>query len=826
MVLKMDFSKLLKKLNSPILILGLLLLIIFYPVLFGNKALFLIDVASLDQGLTTYVVNLVKKGEFPLFLTNLLSGNPLLGVYPPLYYPPMLLFLILPFHLAFCLLVILHLFLAGLGVYLTGIHWKLSKAGSLYGALIYSLNGYMMESQNMYQWLFAFCWIPFIFLYTEKTIDNKNFKNFLFLTLFSALQLATGRMDFFYFTQMFLWIWIIWRLVNIYKFNDQSETSKGNIQDLFKITGLLVLSIILAILLLSVEILPLLDYLKITDRSGGALIEDALGSSLNPFQLLQLIFNNLFGDIFYNRYISTLIFGINPTLFYNLYIGLPAFLIIIVGINGYKKYPKAIPIFLISIFFFFLSFGKFSYLYEILYKFLPGFNIARYPLKLYSISIFCLSLLAIFGFERIVSEKSDNKLLKFLIYGASFILLFLIYLIIFYNKILAYLNFLITADNLILENLNFLFISLEQTLGYILLFIILLLLLKYERINVEFFKISILALICIELGLTNISNVKTIDKDKLYKKPEIAQDIEDKIQDKKLYRIISVDKGNFPKIYNSVTLNSMEYMLNALLWNRYLLYDFKSIQGGISPEPQHYNLILEFISDFSSLKMSIESKAKILKMMGVRFYIWNKLNKDIAPPDKRFYKFIKSYEPNQLELWELKDYQPIFTFKSKAFVNNSEKNIFDFIIGSSQFSSDYFNLKDTVILYENEGYKKAISLVKKDKSMIIKEPKVNLLEETANKITLQVEAPASGYVVLANNHFKDWKAYDNGIETPILKANFYQQAIRVSSGKHQIKLIYYPFSFTLGLIITLITLFILLCSILAYFYFNKIILRK
>ena len=142
-------------------------------------------------------------------------------------------------------------------------------------------------------------------------------------------------------------------------------------------------------------------------------------------------------------------------------------------------------------------------------------------------------------------------------------------------------------------------------------------------------------------------------------------------------------------------------------------------------------------------------------------------------------------------------------------------------MNTKQFSSDYFDLKDTVILYENEEYKKAISLVKKDKSLIIKESKVNLLEETANKITLQVEAPASGYVVLANNHFKDWKAYDNGIETPILKANFYQQAIRVSSGKHQIKLIYYPFSFILGLIITLITLFILLCSVLAYFYFNK-----
>jgi uncharacterized membrane protein YfhO len=66
--------------------------------------------------------------------------------------------------------------------------------------------------------------------------------------------------------------------------------------------------------------------------------------------------------------------------------------------------------------------------------------------------------------------------------------------------------------------------------------------------------------------------------------------------------------------------------------------------------------------------------------------------------------------------------------------------------------------------------------------------------------------------VLADSFYPGWKAYVDGKETAILKANHFFRALSLSQGQHMVEFKYEPLSFRIGLIVSLLTA---LCIVLA-----------
>ena len=117
-----------------------LLLLIFFPCVFLGKTLYYRDLSIQDFPLITYSMELLRKGEFPFWNPYLFSGTPQFAtIQPPIFYPTTIFFLLLPFHLGLTLSLLVHYFLAGLGVYLIGKHWKLSPLACLFGAITFAL---------------------------------------------------------------------------------------------------------------------------------------------------------------------------------------------------------------------------------------------------------------------------------------------------------------------------------------------------------------------------------------------------------------------------------------------------------------------------------------------------------------------------------------------------------------------------------------------------------------------------------------------------------------------------------------------------------------
>jgi hypothetical protein len=61
---------------------------------------------------------------------------------------------------------------------------------------------------------------------------------------------------------------------------------------------------------------------------------------------------------------------------------------------------------------------------------------------------------------------------------------------------------------------------------------------------------------------------------------------------------------------------------------------------------------------------------------------------------------------------------------------------------------------------------------------------------SSHKITVEVEAEAETSLVIAQVHYHRWKAYLDGKEAPLWKANTVFQAIAVPGGRHQVTLVY------------------------------------
>jgi len=78
--------------------------------------------------------------------------------------------------------------------------------------------------------------------------------------------------------------------------------------------------------------------------------------------------------------------------------------------------------------------------------------------------------------------------------------------------------------------------------------------------------------------------------------------------------------------------------------------------------------------------------------------------------------------------------------------------------------------------------------------------------ETTATLTLDVHACGDGYLVLTNSHYPGWRAEIDGTEASIHRADYALQAIRISSGHHQVALRYRPRSFQLGAILSILAL--------------------
>jgi hypothetical protein len=79
------------------------------------------------------------------------------------------------------------------------------------------------------------------------------------------------------------------------------------------------------------------------------------------------------------------------------------------------------------------------------------------------------------------------------------------------------------------------------------------------------------------------------------------------------------------------------------------------------------------------------------------------------------------------------------------------------------------------------------------------------LEYSPNAVEIETTLDRDGYLVLSDIYYPGWRAYVDGEEKEILRANYAFRAVLLESGQHTVLFQYDPLSFKLGLAISLAT---------------------
>ncbi len=79
-----------------------------------------------------------------------------------------------------------------------------------------------------------------------------------------------------------------------------------------------------------------------------------------------------------------------------------------------------------------------------------------------------------------------------------------------------------------------------------------------------------------------------------------------------------------------------------------------------------------------------------------------------------------------------------------------------------------------------------------------------------NAIGLEAEAASEGYLVLSEVYYPGWRAYIEGSEVPLLRANYAFRAVYLEPGSHEVRLVFVPTSWKVGLLVGAATWLVLL----------------
>lgn len=94
---------------------------------------------------------------------------------------------------------------------------------------------------------------------------------------------------------------------------------------------------------------------------------------------------------------------------------------------------------------------------------------------------------------------------------------------------------------------------------------------------------------------------------------------------------------------------------------------------------------------------------------------------------------------------------------------------------------------------------------------------VNIVEDAQTSIEISVDTDSDGFLVLADTFYPGWKAFVNGEETEVLRANYAFRAVVVKEGENNVKMVFEPTNWKLSSNVSLASSAVLLISLVIVF---------
>lgn len=440
--------------------------VVFYPVLESGVFLYGTDTVFHDYPLLfVHWSHLLNRGEIPLWNPYLFCGLPSLGTFAfcP-FYPTMWLFAVLPMPVAFSYQYILNDFLAGLWTYWAARWMGLRRAGAFFAGLVFLVSGHLVTLAHAghLQKFAAIAWAPFVLGCATAAMRSGRWGYWVACGVGLALQLLASHVQIAYYTLLCLVPWTLWlalfgrREVGSGRReagggsqdarggwpgagregqeagsesrmargrNEESEAGRENISAAtvnqeskiqypkskmatFGVAGL-GLALLFGFALSAAQILPAIETTPISNRGGGVPFATAAETSYPPFEFIEFVLPGFLGDnavggghVYRGQWGTERIVTD--------YMGLVPMLLFFFGLAASRDRNRWFWLGVIVVAAF-LAAGRFTPVYEFAYEWLPGLNRFRSPATILVFMTWSAAIVAARGLEAFVERVRDDE---------------------------------------------------------------------------------------------------------------------------------------------------------------------------------------------------------------------------------------------------------------------------------------------------------------------------------------------------------------------------------------------------------------------------------
>lgn len=680
----------------------------------------------------------LRNGEIPLWNPYTNCGMPFLATYQAaLFYPLNFPHWFMEPASAISLIYLLHIFVAGLFMYL----WVREIGGDglagVFGGTAFMLCAFVVYILTWPHITLCHTWIPLVFLLIHRTFSRGRLADAVLLSVAVGCQFLAGYLQGFVYTLYGAFAYVVF-LSGIEIMRGRREAGAFARSLVFTLLGLT----LLPALLTAFQLMPTYELSALSTRPTGGLAKEAVlvGGSLYPSTFLAALAHP----------------GSHKWEQYTLYPGIITLVLAVFSFTKRKRWAETGFFLAMAFVSALIAFGEHTPIFD-LYMLLPTSDWFRLPNRLLILTAFSLATLGALGLQHLVKDVLEEMAES----GS------------------------ITRGGLFIGLCAAVLLLVPKSAGVYVFILLVGVLLGARAKSVA--PVGMLAVLLVALDLSlYVSNRVTypwitpevfppLEKETEFLREHVGLDrahIFRRTHDWKNYLL----NANFGMLERIPTTTGYE----SLALQRYAEFCAYLEHGGEPSRGLPFTGALRWASDSAHPHM--------LNLLGARLIVEDpgrQLYPEPAPPNTMPKGFkLKRVFSGEVSIYENPAAIPRSYFTTKFEVIRNKPEIL------ARLSDKTFDYKSVVVL-EEEPELPATDAQPSSAPVTVK-------PVGEDRIDILVDAPSAGLVFLNDIYMPGWRARVDGRETPIYRADYLFMAIPVEAGRHSIEVVYAPGSFRAG----------------------------
>ncbi len=380
-----------------------------------------------------------------------------------------------------------------------------------------------------------------------------------------------------------------------------------------------------------------------------------------------------------------------------------------------------------------------------------------YPTRIIVLSSFSFSLLAGFGFETLIHLLQTKRLKPvFVLFTGLFVLLLILWTLLLVFKIFPDERLTIATRNLLLPSALFLITSFVIAVCFL------------QKKVLQLLGIILLGLVVFDSLRFATKWIPFEEKDKVYKDLPIFNELKKQTNHSRYFGNLGAQVASY---YQLQSLDGYD----PLFIKRYGEFVRSIGAAGEFTPAERVVVKVPRLSPYTDRILDITSVTTIFHPRSDTYQSW------AYPVWDNPERYRKEYEDEKFELYKNTQALPRVSLFYEFEVLSDDKAIL------KRLSDPTFDFRATIILEKNVSENTSGGT-----------GSARIISYTPNVVTVATQTDTPALLFLADNYYPGWKAFIDGKEAAILRANYTFRAVVVPEGTHTVEFRYEPESFKFG----------------------------